>query len=335
MSQLTKVAITALVLGPTGAAWAAEAPAVDLSGLIYAHYGYALENQADGANAFDLDRVYLTARSRLGKGFSTRVTTDVGRTGSADDTKLRPFLKYAYLQSKLNQSYSLRFGASGTAWCGQYDAFWGHRFIAASLADKNKLLSTSDLGVQALGKHMGGLLSWQAGVINGDGYGAPEVSSTKAAQARLTVDPLSSAPTLRLPISAFISQDILVASEEQGTQTLAAAVGLQSDQLLLWTELLTQRSGDGAAAGASASAIAAVGELAKLVVRYDHFDPDRSAEDDATATLIGAVSKDIHAGISASLSYERSTPQSASDAVCHGAFVRISAGLGPGLRTPP
>jgi hypothetical protein len=220
MSQLTKVAITALVLGPTGAAWAAEAPAVDLSGLIYAHYGYALEEQADGANAFDLDRVYLTARSRLGKGFSTRVTTDVGRTGSADDTKLRPFLKYAYLQSKLNQSYSLRFGASGTAWCGQYDAFWGHRFIAASLADKNKLLSTSDLGVQALGKHMGGLLSWQAGVINGEGYGAPEVTSTKAAQARLTVDPLSSAPTLRLPISAFISQDILVASGEQGRRHL-------------------------------------------------------------------------------------------------------------------
>jgi hypothetical protein len=327
MSQLTKAAITALILGPTGAAWASEAPEVDLSGLLYAHYGYALQEQAEGANEFDLDRVYLTARSGLGKGFSTRITTDVGRTGSGDDTKLRPFLKYAYLQSKLNDSYSLRFGASGTAWCGQYDSFWGHRFLAKSFADGHKLLSTSDLGVQALGKHMDGLLSWQAGVINGDGYGAPEVSSTKAAQARLTVDPLSSSADLKLPISAFISQDILVAPGEQGTQTLAAAVGMKSELLLLWTEVLTQRTGDAAAAGASASAIATAGELGNLVVRYDHFDPDTSAEDDATATLIGAVSKDIHAGISASLSYERATPQGDADLVSHGAFVRMQAGF--------
>lgn len=327
MSQLTRVAVTAFVLGPTGAAWAAEAPAVDLSGLLYAHYGYALQEQADGANEFDLDRLYLTARSKLGKGFSTRVTTDVGRTESADDTKLRPFLKYAYLQSKLNESYSLRFGASNTAWCGQYDGFWDHRFLAKSFADSNKLLSTSDLGVQALGEHMGGLLSWQAGVINGDGYGAPETSSTKAVQARLTVDPLSSAQQLKLPISAFISQDILVASEEQGTQTLAASVGLQSDRLLVWTEVLTQQAGESAAAGASASAIAPVADLAKLIVRYDHFDPDTSVEDDAIATLIGAVSKDIHASISASLSYERVTPQAAADQVSHGTFVRMQAGF--------
>ncbi len=100
-----RVAVTLPLALLSGTALA-ETPSVDLGGLLYAHYGYLLDEEAHGYNEFDIDRVYLTARSKLGKGFSARVTTDMGRTGSEDDTRIRTYLKYAYLETKLNDEFN-------------------------------------------------------------------------------------------------------------------------------------------------------------------------------------------------------------------------------------
>ena len=314
------------VLGVPSVAAAGDS-SVDLSGLIYAHYGYGLDEAADGYNEFDIDRVYLTAKSRLGKGFSARVTTDVGRTGSEDDTKIRAFLKYAYLESKLNDEFKLRFGASGTAWTSQYDKFVGYRWVSKSLADKNKVLSTSDIGVQALGKHMDGMVSWQAGVINGDGYGSPETSSTKALQGRLTVDPLSGNEDIKLPIGAFISQDVLVAEDEEGAQVVAGGVGVDTQFAMLWGEYLMRNEGDASGAGYNATVVGKIDKVANVLVRYDNFDPSTDVDDDATATIIVGVTKDIHGDFSAGLTYEQATPEADDAEASSGIFVRMQAGF--------
>jgi hypothetical protein len=321
-----RVAVTLPLALLSGTALA-ETPSVDLGGLLYAHYGYLLDEEAHGYNEFDIDRVYLTARSKLGKGFSARVTTDMGRTGSEDDTRIRTYLKYAYLETKLNDEFKLRFGASGTAWCSQYDNFVDHRWISRSLADKNKVLSTSDIGVQALGKHMDGMVRWQAGIINGNGYSRPEVSRTKAIQGRVTVDPMSGNDDIKLPIAAFVSQDIMVAEEEEGGQVIAAGLGVDTNYALVWGEYLMHNEGDASASGYNATVLGKIGDIANVLVRYDSFDPSTKTDDDATTTIITGLTKDVHAGISAGLTYERATPQADPDAVSHGVFVRMQAGF--------
>jgi hypothetical protein len=305
----------------------AEDPTVDMSGLIYGHYGYDLTEDADGYNQFDIDRVYVTAKSKLGKGFSAQVTSDMGRLKNSDDTKTRAFLKYAYLESKLNDEFKLRFGMSITAWASQADKFVGARYISKSLSDKNKVLSTSDIGVQALGKHMDGMVKWQAGVVNGDGYGSPESSKTKAFQGRVTVDPMSGNDDIKLPIGAFISQDIMVADGEDGAQVIAAGMGVDTKVALVWGEYLMHNEGDASASGYSASVVGKIGKVANVLVRYDNFDPSTDAEDDATNTIITGVTKDIHAGISAALTYERATAEATPDVPSQGAFVRMQVGF--------
>jgi hypothetical protein len=305
----------------------ADEPELDMSALMYAHYGISLDEDADGYSAADIDRVYLTAKSRLGKGFSARITTDMGRTGSADDTKIRTFLKYAYLESKLNDSIKLRFGASGTAWCGQYDKLWGHRYVAKSLADANKVLSTSDFGVQVHGKHSDGLVRWQAGVVNGDGYSSPEVSSTKSAQARVTVDPLASSDDIKLPIGAFVAQDIMVAEDEEGVQVIAAGLGIDTSMALVWGEILMESEGDASASGYSATLVGKVPSVGNLLARYDSFDPSADVEDDATQTIIGGFTRTIHGDINAGLTYERETLEADPETPSHGVFARMQVGF--------
>jgi len=305
----------------------AESPTVDLSGLVYAHYGYWLDEEADGYNEFDIDRVYLTAKSKLGNGYSARITTDMGRTGSEDDTRIRTFLKYAYLETKLTDEFKLRFGAAGTAWCGQYDKFWGHRYVSKSLADVNQVLSTSDIGVQAYGRHLDGLLSWQAGLVNGNGYSSPEISTTKSAQARLTLDPMSGNDDIKLPIGAFIAQDILVAEDEEGEQVIAAGIGIDTRLVLVWGEYLMDNQGEASASGYSATLVGKLGDMANVLVRYDNFDPDADTDDDATTTIIAGLTRDFHERISAGLTYERATLEADPDTVSHAIFARMQAGF--------
>ena len=308
-------------------ALADEGPSVDLSGIIFGHLGYPLDVDDGRYSEFDLDRVYLTARSKLGEGFSARVTTDMGRTGAPEDTKLRPFLKYAYLELEGSEEVMFRFGASGTAWTGQYDDFWGHRYVAKSLADGTGVLSSSDIGVQAYGRHKDGMVSWQVGVFNGEGHGSPESSWTKTAQACVTADPMSSSDEVKLPISIFISQDILVAKVEQGKRVVAAGMGVDTPMALLWGEYLMQDQGAASAAGYSATVIGKAGDLANLLLRYDRFDPGLGTDGNATTTMIAGLTRDFLEKVSAAVTYERATPEADPDAVSQGVFVRIQAGL--------
>lgn len=305
----------------------AQAAEVELSGLIFAHYGYALQAEAQGANEFDVDRVYMTARSTLGEGWSTRVTTDLGRTGAEDDEKLRVYLKYAYLQKELGDELTVLAGASATPYCGAQERFWGHRWVSKTMADRNKVLSTSDFGVAALGTHMSGLIDWHAGIFNGEGYGRPEQSSSKTAQARLTVDPLARSANTHLPLTLSVSQDMLMAENEQAKQVLAASTGISTPVFLGLGEVLMDKQGPLTGVGYSATMMLRKAELATALLRYDSFDPDQETDGDSSNTWIAGLTRELHDTISAGLIYERVTPQTRTEDVSHGVFLRMQAGL--------
>ena len=313
-------------------AFAGDKADVSLSGKMYAHYGFNLsEVPFDGyeegdprPNEFDIDRVYLTSKVKMNDTVSARITTDVGRT---NDKKLELFIKYAYLQVKATDDIKLQFGAAGTAYVGMYDKFWGHRWLAKSFTDQEKILDSADLGVHASGAHADGLVSWGAAVVNGAGYGNPEDDASKAAQARLTVDPLKSGGEMSLPFTVFASKDVYTFEGEEGTTTLVGSVGFDHDVVTVWGEYVTTDDGDINGAGLSATLVGKVKDVADVVVRYDSWDPDTEIEEDAHTVLRAGVTHDFAKKISAGVMYEVTTLEALPDEPSKGVFVRMQAGF--------
>ena len=335
----TAVVSAALLAAP--ASWASDKSEVQWSGKIYAHYGYMLGDEDEQYNEFDIKRVYLTAKTKLARDLSVRVTTDVGRAKPQDidtdgdgeddvevpeDEKLRVFLKYAYLEWAAADAVTMRFGAAGTPFVGYYDKFWGQRYLAKSFTDDNKILDSSDMGVHALGKVSDGLITWQAAFVNGNGYGKAETSATKAVQGRVTLDPLAGGDH-RLPLTVFASQDVMGSDDEEPVSVLAGAAGYKMNALTLWGEYVIQTEGDASGAGYSVTAIPAIPGVVNIIARYDHWDPDTDVDDDAETTLRTGVARDLIKKVTTSLTYERTTAEAAPDQPEHGVYVRMQAGF--------
>ena len=331
-----RILLAALATFAASNALAKPASHVKVGGKIVTHYEMDLTEGADKANEFAIKRVYITAKAKITDTLSTRVTTDVGRLKSqhshnddgaeveGEDTKLTPFIKYAYLQWKAPvDGVKLQFGAAGTGWTGLYDKFWGRRWVSKSFADHNKVLSTSDLGVHAKGSHKDGFVQWHGGLINGSGYGKSEGDKAKTAQLRLTVDPMAGSDS-QLPISAFVSHD--VGAEDDPATVMAGGLGYKSSLGLAWFEFLNRSQGDLASQGLSVSVVPHLGDVASLLLRLDQWDPNTDTGDDGVRRVLAGVTKNFAKKIDAGLLYERSQQESQDDPQ-HGVFVRVQAGF--------
>jgi hypothetical protein len=345
MSARARIALCSTLLLPLalGAdpALADEAKPTSLGGVVYAHWGLDLDPSAEQANEFDIDRVYLTAKRPVGEHLAVRVTTDMGREkvqsvevpdgagGSVEvevpeDSKLRLFVKYAYLSWKeALPGVEVRFGAAGTPWVGFYDDLWGHRWVRKSMSDEEKVLDSSDLGVHVLGTHAGGLLSWQAAILNGEGYGSPEIDASKTGQLRLGVDPLAPAGKgLSLPVAGFVSCEVLT---EDPTLVWAAGAGLSQTYALLWAEILGRHQDGIAGRGLSVTAMPRHPEWGEILLRYDRWAAD--AAGDADNALVAGLTHDFAEQVSGGLLYERGFTDGAADEASHGLFLRMQAGF--------
>lgn len=312
---------------------APPAPTVKMGGVVFAHYGFDLSDGADGYNSFDLDRVYLTARGELTEHLATRVTLDADRIKPIDvagtdvsvDTKTRVFVKHAYLEwKKVAPGVKLRFGMADTAWAPYYDTFWGYRFLAKSAADENKFVDTSDLGIQAMGEHAKGVVNWQVGIINGEGYGKVEVDASKTVQARITVDPLAPQKGMNLPINGFVSQSF---GGDGDTITLyGGAVGFKMKYGVAWAEYLGRSSAGVSGQIISATLMPKIPDILTIVGRLDMVDPDTGAQGDATTKIIAGVGHEFFEKVTAVATFERQSLEGV-DAASQGVFLRMQAGF--------
>lgn len=330
------------IVAPRSARAEDEKPKVSIEGTLYTNWAIDLTEGSDLANAFNLDRMYLTAKGRPHPKLELRFTTDVGRAKAQsvdivdasgtvttvdvpEDTALRVFVKYAWLEWKdALPGVKLRFGAVDTPFPGFYDSFWGHRFASKSLTDGAGLLDTADLGVSALGNHKDGLLSWHLGVHNGAGYKNPEEDRTKAVQLRMTVDPLKGEDDRKLPISGFVSYE---PTQDGDPRILAlGAVGASIPNLLVWGEGLTVRDG-ASGVGASGTVMPRIPDVGNLYVRVDWLDPDTDTDDDAATTLIGGVSRRFADKVQGAVQFEQATAQASASIPERVASVRLDAGF--------
>jgi hypothetical protein len=318
-------------------AFAAKAnPTVQVGGLIFAHYGYDLTEGADGFNEFALDRAYLTATATIDEHFGARLTLDADRfkpvslsdgSSLSVDTKYRVFVKHAYLEWRDEKtSIKGRFGVVDTPYCPFYDSFVGIRYIMESFPKQNKVLDTADLGFSFQGTEAKGLFNWTAAVLNGEGYGKPEVDAGKAGQVRLTLDPLAPGGDMNLPVTVFVSYSGHPTTDTP-VFTGIGAVGFKQTNVVAWAEALLVSSDTTSSMGYSATLLPRLPKVAGLVFRYDHFDPDTDATDDATNTLVAGVTHDFLPKISVAATYEQVTAEAAPDTPSRGAFVHMQAGF--------
>lgn len=302
-----------------------EVPPVKVSGLIFAHYGYDLTETAASANSFDLDRAYLTASSQMSEHLGAKITLDAGRLDDTTaDTKVRVFVKNAWLEASNGKAIKARFGVVDTGYVPFAESFIGGRYVAKMMADDQKLQSTADFGVNVQGEQAGGLVSWHAAVLNGEGYSKPEADAGKTGTARVSVNPLAKAEKLALPITGFVSYAI-PAKNGDSVLTYAGALGVKVPHVYGWFEYVGKSTAGVSTGAISATVSPRFPKYANVILRVDRVDPDASATGDSFLKLIGGVSHDFLEKTSVALTYERTQPESGDPS--HGVFVHMQAGF--------
>ena len=148
-----------------------------ITGITY--FDYTRENDA---SAFNFNRQYFSYSIDMSNDAKLNIVFDVGRANKAtdelgnniEDTRLVTFLKKAQLDHKCEWGMT-NLGLIGTNTYGIQEKNWGYRFIEKSALDKNKFVSTADLGV---GVSMNLLNNLNVGMqyLNGEGYKSPEIN---------------------------------------------------------------------------------------------------------------------------------------------------------------
>lgn len=307
------------------------APSLKMSGLVFSNFQYTPDQKSKGpSNQFSIERVYLNLRTKMTRSFSARVTTDVGPVNQSKDQKIRPFLKYAYVQYQgLSEGLKLRVGAAATGFIDKFDEFVGHRWVSKAFTDQEEMLTSSDLGFHLLGEHGGGKLEYQLSLVNGGGIDQLETNEGKAIQLRLTED-LMAGTDLEMPMSIFISENInpTDAPSEKGESAirlLGASMGLKGRLGVLWTEYVIADDGAAKSAGYSITVQPEITSYHGLYARLDNLDPNIALEGDSSMRALGGLTYDFADKISAGLFYERTMPEKG--AASYSVYLKTQAGF--------
>ncbi|HVF39327.1 MAG TPA: hypothetical protein VM939_05455 [Gemmatimonadaceae bacterium] len=222
---------------------APAAPAIDFSGIVFAHFQYRGEaGPAKSTNRFDVERAYLTFRMPAGERTSIRITTDLfQQTTPGSDAFYRgwavrakyAYIQYNYLDGPEWRAYA-RLGLLQTVFIEHDEQYWP-RWISQSPTERAGFFSSADAGISTTLSFPRKLGEMYATVTNGPGYTSRETDRFKDYAARVTLTPWASddANLLRaLSLSAWAYKGA-VASKfvSAGTgQVGPVGAGLQRDR---------------------------------------------------------------------------------------------------------
>jgi len=205
----------------TSVAWADSFKAPALSGTVFAYYRHDLtskeESAQEGANEFEVSRVYVNVIGAVTEKFHYRVTADVGRdvdiyytydlvfdeltqqyelieTRHTRRGGLDFFAKYAYVDVRdVIPNHSIYGGIEKTAWAPYENGIWGWRVIRRVAYHGRGYGTTSDLGLGVGGEFANGFIQHHLTYTNGAGFKSAEGGlSGKAVEYRFSLFPLVS-----------------------------------------------------------------------------------------------------------------------------------------------
>ena len=136
-----------------------------ISGLTYFDFTYS-----DDKGVFDVKRTYLNYGQKLSDISKFKMTLDVGRDTSGDDTdeRLSAYLKKAQITITPKENSSFYLGLIGMNMFNVQEKTWGYRYISKSAMDKYSFSSSADLGFGYKLKLQKFMLSTL--LTNGEGY---------------------------------------------------------------------------------------------------------------------------------------------------------------------
>ncbi|MBP8038607.1 MAG: hypothetical protein KBH27_05580 [Prevotella sp.] len=139
--------------------------------------------------AFEISRAYLGYAYNFSPYFSAKAVMDVtdknnGYQGSA----YTAYIKNAYGEYSRN-GLTLDFGLIGTNTFNLQEALWGKRYLLKSFQDLNGYASSADLGL-GIKYQIAPELSFDAQVVNGEGYKSLQSDSAVKVSAGLTFQPI-------------------------------------------------------------------------------------------------------------------------------------------------
>ena len=200
--RFVRSSLLALALGAAGAPLLAQdtstakpapaKPSLDFSGVLFGNYQYNTGDANRNANAFTLDRAYLTFRMPAGDRTSIRVTTDVFQDAGSNAYTVRA--KYAYLQYDVAKGASgagllARAGILQTVEIDHEETFWP-RYLTNSGVERAGFFSSADVGLASQLTFPNRYGEVYAAITNGPGYATKETDRFKDYQVRLSLTPL-------------------------------------------------------------------------------------------------------------------------------------------------
>lgn len=267
-----------------------DAPKVTVGGVGYVHFRYQLDadsslNPLAHQNNFDVDRSYVTVTGRLRDGISTRVTIDVDGRDATDALTMR--LKYGYVAWQPSRSaLSFKLGMIQTPLVDFIETLWGYRMQGTVALDRNRYLTSSDIGFSVDGSWAGDRVNATAGIYNGEGYSREPGDHRKDLAARASVQLMASdttGKTAGLRVTGYghygratggglRSRYVAMLSYQSKRLTLGAEYGITSDSTAADSPQTKGRviSAYGVFRPASS-------RLA-LLARFDQVDPDTDIE---------------------------------------------------------
>jgi hypothetical protein len=265
-----------------------------VGGVVYSQYAYQMHSDTNGVhqNAFDVTRAYLNFTRKFDHGISTRITGDIYRDANGS---INYRLKYAYFTWKPeNSPIDFRFGQTQTPWLDWEEGLWGYRLQGTMPMERAGYQTSSDLGLGIDGAWANQKFNFQASVMNGEGYHAPEGGAHKdfglrASYRLLSSDEGGSRGGLRITGLAEGGTKVGGGARDR----LLGMISYKSKTLLLAGEAGHTTDGTSDVHG---NVIAFYGTLTPkdskvgVVGRVDIVDPNTSVANDGSTRFIGGLS---------------------------------------------
>jgi hypothetical protein len=317
------VLILAFALLGTSCALAAD---TKVGGRIYAFHITDLTDNGNGKgfHKFDLSRVYVTVKSKLSKEVSVRITVDVDKM---DGSSREIYLKYAYLDwnvSKVIPYSTVRFGLQQTGWIDYMNKVWGRRYVAKTLLDEYKALSSADYGISHLVKFPQGYGHGAIQVLQGPGYKGKEENRYKDISAFVFVRPLLQIPDLAASMVGGyyykgFSDEPDISSDNKKDRVAAMVnlayrgiVRISGEYFTSWDRIDPGDTEDVKKDGFSVfgdikfpMAESPILKKIALVGRYDLYDEDKDKKDNEKEYIIAGVEYEVVEGFSIMPNFQR------------------------------
>jgi len=307
-------------------------PQVKIGALWYLSYQDGTAG-GDDFSKFTIKRGYVNIEAKVNDFLSARITPDVTQDSSGD---LKVRLKYAYAKFHLPETGfitqpEVEVGIVHMPWLDFEEHINHYRMQDTMFMERNGMFNSADAGITVMGllggkvsedhqKHVskyypGRWGSFAFGIYNGGGYHASEANDNKALEGRLTVRPLPDVmPGVQLSYFGVRGKGNVAAEPDFDVNALMAS--FESERIVAtatWMDATGNQKGSAVDASGRALdrdgwSVFAEGKLDprwSVIGRYDEFDPNTDAQDDASNRTIFGVAYHLGGGNTVLLDWDK------------------------------